>query len=606
MMPAIDRLILTASSSMPASILVKATLLLVLGLSATAIARRARAAVRHALLCAAFGVLLLVPVASVVVPAVRIEVPVAAQQAPEANSPAMPGDMISNVSSSIPLHAPATNARPDWVLAAWIAGVALFLAPVAFGLWQVRRLRRSAVPWTRGQAAADLLARDAGIRRVELLLQEDLPGPVTCGVLHPAVILPSEAQEWDAEDLTRAIVHELEHVRRGDWVSQCIARTVCAAYWFHPLVWMAWRKLTLEAERSCDDAVLRRSEATAYADQLVTLAQRLSTARSPLLAMANRSDLATRVRALLDNRQQRGRAGALPVALACTAAAALVFTVSPFRMVAAAPVPAPPAPAPIPAPAIPAPLPVASQPAAAPAPVPARETETPAAAEAAPAPQTVTPNSLPPVRFVSRSSLVVVTVSVTDVTGKPIDGLGARDFVVTEDGVTQTISTFEFQRVQGGTTNGPGSYYVIGYYTKNGVADGQFRKIQVTDVNDTSAKVESRSGYFANKPVAESPEVQAAVPALQPGYKAPVLVFKKEAEYTEEARKAKYQGTVTLYVEVTDAGMPQNIKVLRSLGLGLDEKAIEAVKQWVFKPGTKPDGTPVTTATAVTVEFRLL
>jgi beta-lactamase regulating signal transducer with metallopeptidase domain len=41
-------------------------------------------------------------------------------------------------------------------------------------------------------------------------------------------------------------------------------------YWFHPLVWMAWRQLALEAERSCDDAVLRRSEGTVYADQLVT------------------------------------------------------------------------------------------------------------------------------------------------------------------------------------------------------------------------------------------------------------------------------------------------------------------------------------------------
>ena len=106
-----------------------------------------------------------------------------------------------------------------------------------------------------------------------MLLHEALPGPMTCGVLHPAIVLPPDAQIWDQEDLNRAIVHELEHVRRGDWVSHCLARAVCAVYWFHPLVWIAWRQLALEAERSCDDAVLGRSEATAYADQLVGLAQ---------------------------------------------------------------------------------------------------------------------------------------------------------------------------------------------------------------------------------------------------------------------------------------------------------------------------------------------
>jgi len=68
---------------------------------------------------------------------------------------------------------------------------------------------------------------------------------------------------------------------------------------------------------------------------------------------------------------------------------------------------------------------------------------------------------------------------------------------------------------------------------------------------------------------------------------------------------AKYQGTVTLYVEITPDGRATNIKVLNSLGLGLDEKAIEAVSQWVFKPGLK-DGQPVTVQATIEVNFRLL
>ena len=205
------------------------------------------------------------------------------------------------------------------------------------GLWQIRSLRRSGLPWLDGQSIAETLALDAGIhRRVEVLLHEALPGPITCGVLGPAIVLPRDAENWAREDLSRAIVHELEHVRRGDSATRCLARAACALYWFHPLAWIAWRKLVLEAERSCDDAVLRRSEATAYADQLVGLAKRLPTAqRSPLLAMASRSDLSARVGAVLDSRQRRGRAGDVSVALACAAAVVLVIAMSPLMLVAA-------------------------------------------------------------------------------------------------------------------------------------------------------------------------------------------------------------------------------------------------------------------------------
>jgi TonB family protein len=88
------------------------------------------------------------------------------------------------------------------------------------------------------------------------------------------------------------------------------------------------------------------------------------------------------------------------------------------------------------------------------------------------------------------------------------------------------------------------------------------------------------------------------------GVTAPALIYKTEPEYTEEARHAKYQGTVLLYVEIEPTGMPTNIKVQRSLGLGLDQKAVEAVQKWRFKPGMK-DGNPVTVQATIEVNFRL-
>jgi len=89
------------------------------------------------------------------------------------------------------------------------------------------------------------------------------------------------------------------------------------------------------------------------------------------------------------------------------------------------------------------------------------------------------------------------------------------------------------------------------------------------------------------------------------GVSAPTLLFKVEPEYSEEARKAKFQGTVVLYIEVNEKGLPQNIRVVRPLGLGLDEKAIEAVTKWKFRPGYK-DNKPVTVAATIEVNFRLL
>jgi len=85
----------------------------------------------------------------------------------------------------------------------------------------------------------------------------------------------------------------------------------------------------------------------------------------------------------------------------------------------------------------------------------------------------------------------------------------------------------------------------------------------------------------------------------------PVLVSKTEPEYTEEARRAKLQGTVMLRIEVDEHGYAQNISVRQNLGLGLDERAMEAVKRWRFRPGTI-GGKPAVTSALVEVNFRLL
>jgi TonB family protein len=92
--------------------------------------------------------------------------------------------------------------------------------------------------------------------------------------------------------------------------------------------------------------------------------------------------------------------------------------------------------------------------------------------------------------------------------------------------------------------------------------------------------------------------------ASRPFDKPPTALYAPAAEYSERARKAKFNGVVVISVLVTEEGLPADIKVMQSAGMGLDEKAIESVSQYRFKPAMK-DGSPVAARIAVEVNFRL-
>jgi TonB family protein len=114
---------------------------------------------------------------------------------------------------------------------------------------------------------------------------------------------------------------------------------------------------------------------------------------------------------------------------------------------------------------------------------------------------------------------------------------------------------------------------------------------------------------------AQAPATQSGLPgsvaAPAPVFRAgngvtqPMLLSKVEPVYSPLARKLVVEGLVDLYAVIAPDGSPRNLRVLRSIGFGLDEKAIEAVAHWKFKPGYK-DGNPVSVAATVQVNFRLL
>ena len=88
------------------------------------------------------------------------------------------------------------------------------------------------------------------------------------------------------------------------------------------------------------------------------------------------------------------------------------------------------------------------------------------------------------------------------------------------------------------------------------------------------------------------------------GVTAPMLLYKTEPQYTQEARDGKIQGTTVLYAEIGTDGAAHNLKVQRSLEPGLDQQAIDAISQWQFKPGQK-DGLEVTVASTIEINWKL-
>jgi len=101
------------------------------------------------------------------------------------------------------------------------------------------------------------------------------------------------------------------------------------------------------------------------------------------------------------------------------------------------------------------------------------------------------------------------------------------------------------------------------------------------------------------------PKENAAVERVGGRVSSPVPILTPEAEYTDKARKAHYQGQCLIQLIVDQYGIPQNLRIVRPLGIGLDEKALEAVRRYRFTPAYKQEVGPVPVIITIAVNFRL-
>ncbi|MFT4641039.1 MAG: beta-lactamase regulating signal transducer with metallopeptidase domain [Verrucomicrobiales bacterium] len=186
----------------------------------------------------------------------------------------------------------AQTGSSNLLIVLWFLGIGILALCQSVGLWQLQRWRDRSQRLDSGywHGLVHEVSEALGYRgKVSLYRCPGIHSPAAAGLFQPCVFMPEDVMEWDAERLRVVLLHEIGHVKRRDLWTQWLSQTVCALYWFHPLVWMLNRALHQTREFACDHTVLSSgTEPSHYARHLLALAKNLSQRPStPRLAMAN-------------------------------------------------------------------------------------------------------------------------------------------------------------------------------------------------------------------------------------------------------------------------------------------------------------------------------
>jgi TonB family protein len=561
--------------------------------------------------------------------------------------------------------APAAAAAMDWrtaVVLVWLAGLGIAMLQMLVACLALWRARRAARP-SEYAALGDALAHDLGIDEEVRILETPSGMPMTFGVLQPTVFVPACAAEWTEERRRVVLLHELAHVRRGDAATHLMARLALAVNWWNPLAWSAWRAFLHERERAADDLVLGAGEAaTDYASHLLEIARTMQTPRAMGAAgipMARPSQLEGRLIAILDGRTRRAQAGrslgvaAAVVAIALMAPLAAVRGQSQAEIAALKDVDA----------TIAAAnaqknreildeVAVSYEKLRKFAEAKKLREASLAIAEQVNGPQSAeyaaelvklgdlarryrapSPQGAGEVNLTASDEYYLRALAMGD---RPEVypalmrlGMGSKD-------PEKRREYLERARVVGRNGNEIGAAMSWLAHDREGDAatpaysDSMYRGAIALESPDspeqaltlemysqmlTAADRTSEAEATAERAKAIRKKLVAAAGAARAaditpfrvggGITAPKLLSKVEPEYSEDARAQKMQGTVLLKIVVDTDGKAKNFELLKGVGHGLDEKAVQAIMLWNFKPGEQ-GGVPVPVLAQIEVNFKLM
>ncbi len=456
------------------------------------------------------------------------------------------------------------------VIAVLAGGVAVRGLWMSIGLLRLGRLRTAGVAAPPDGAHADA-ARAIGAA-ADIRFVPNLRQPVTFGVRRAVVLLP-EALRACPEDIQRAVVcHELQHVRRRDWIWLVGEEGVRTALWFHPAIWWLVSRVQLAREEVVDDLVVRvTGDRRSYVKALLTFADEAPL--SPAPAFARKRHLFRRMQRISKETVMSTKR----IVLSC-AVMALLITGGTWLATGAFPL---------------SESVLAQGPAGAPGPLERRA-------------KPITPeNPVPrrtyrvlpdyPPELVSANLDAILTARVT------IDNSGR---VAEARIVTSTV-------VNAGNpaTRPPGTSDAA----FRAAVDAAVRQWQYDPPADgpiafpASFRFLQKGGVVELAPAAADPAVpswHAGALRVGDGILPPKKIKDVRPEYPLEAQDARVQGIVILEVRIETDGRVSETRVLRSIP-ALDQAAIDAVKQWEFEPTTTAAGDATPIIMVVTVMFTL-
>jgi TonB family protein len=558
---------------------------------------------------------------------------------------------------------PVVKSKPSWHSEDWFlliaAGAALRLLWIGAGFLCLRGYRRSAPQLTEPPFRFDSSS-------ARWYVSDTVPGPVTYGWRQPSILLPTRVMQLPSALREAIACHELIHVRRRDWLFVLAEETIRSLLWFHPAVWYVLSRIQLSREQVVDSEVVRLTEdRDGYLDALVEVAaQRLLPDLAPAPLFLRKRHLAARVAAVLKEVSMSKTRIAARLAAVCSAmffAARVAIWFVPFVSPAQTVVDDPGVTvdagatllhrAPVHHPAD------ASGMVTLEANLNAKGEVTDA--HVLSGPDDLRKNALASVlQWHYSPGLAHVQISMRfDPVGPALPAPSARRAVIAStpapappvplpgkrltrieftgfspegeqqlrnrlnvhegdvvsppdmDGLRQALSEFDSHANAVLSTNSAvdkNPEWVL----RISATTSPWPVFRAT----TTLTLYSGGGYAYAMPSSPAPPAEP-VPPMPPlptgvyqlgdGVFPPVPIFSPEAEYSEQARTAKYQGAVFVSLVVDESGQATNIQVTRTLGLGLDQNAVQALQRWRFKPGMK-DGQPVSVAAAIQVNFRLV
>lgn len=192
-----------------------------------------------------------------------------------------------------------TNAVSTWTVV-WAAGVLVCAVFFSLAYWKCRKEFQTSIP-VGNDFTENWLSVHQQRRRISIRQSGRFSAPLTYGVLHPVILMPTSTKWENTDSLAYVLAHEYVHIRRFDSIRKLVLIVVLCVHWFNPLVWVMYILANRDIELSCDEAVVRffgENTKAAYARALISMEETRS-GLTPLCSSFSKNAIEERITAIM-------------------------------------------------------------------------------------------------------------------------------------------------------------------------------------------------------------------------------------------------------------------------------------------------------------------